>query len=151
MAIRKAFKTMEVIDRLTGLIMGAIFWLFLAAIILVPLWLRYRDRQRMHETLRLALERGQPVPPELIGALQSNIAPRRPSTPESDLRRAVVLIAIGLGFAGLGYGLWFGLMSVSEIGAYITGGAVAGAGAIPGMIGVAHLILWAGRRNLGGG
>jgi hypothetical protein len=138
------------VEHFTGLIMGAIFWAFLAAIILVPIYLRYRDRQRMHETLRLAFERGQPVPPELITALQSNIAPRRPSTPESDLRRAVVLIAVGLGFAGLGYGLWYGLMSVNDIAAYITGGSVAGFGAIPGMIGVAHLILWGARRNLSG-
>ncbi len=132
---------------ITGLLMGIVFWAFVASVILVPIYLRYQDRQRMHETLRIAFEKGLPVPPELITALQSNIAPRRPSTPESDLRRAVVLIAVGLGFCGLGYGLWYGLMSVNDIAAYISGGCTAGVGAIPGLIGVAYLVLWATRRS----
>lgn len=130
-----------------GVIMGTVFWVFVASIILVPIYLRHRDRDRMHETLRIAFEKGQPVPPELITALQSNVAPRVVSTPERDLRRAVVLIALGLGICGLGYGLWYGLMSVSEHAAYISGGCVAGFGAIPGLIGLAYLLLWATRRN----
>lgn len=134
-------------EHLTGFVSAVLFWVVLAGIILVPVYLKYQDRQRMHETLRIAFEKGQPVPPELIAALQSNIAPRRPSTPESDLRRAVILIALGLGFCGLGYGLWYGLMSVDDTAAYITGGCVAGFGAIPGLVGVAHLVLWASRRG----
>jgi len=116
-------------------------------VILVPIYLRYRDRGRLHETLRIAYEKGQPVPPELIEALQSNVAPKQESTPDRDLRQGLVLVAVGLGFAGLGYGLWYGLMSVSEIAAYISGGSTAGFGAIPGLIGVAYLILWATRRK----
>ena len=129
------------------MLVGIVFWLVVAAIVLVPTYLRYQDRQRMHDTLRSAFDKGQPVPPELITALQSNIAPRRPSTPESDLRRAIILISVGLGLCGLGYGLWYGLMSVDETAAYISGGATAGVGAIPGFIGLAHLLLWATRRN----
>ena len=135
------------VEHFTGMIVGVVFWVFLAAVILVPVYLRYRDRGRLHETLRIAYEKGQPVPPELIEALQSNVAPARPSTPDRDLRRGIVLVAWGLGFAGLGYGLWYGLMSTSEIAAYISGGITAGVGAIPGLIGVAYLILWATRRK----
>ena len=131
----------------TGMVLGIVFWVFVAAVILVPVYLRYQDRQRMHETLRMAFEKGQPVPPELITALQTNIAPRRLTTPESDLRRAIILIAVGLGLCGLGYGLFYGLSSVNDIAAYVTGGSVAGAGAIPGLIGVAYLVLWATRRG----
>jgi hypothetical protein len=134
-------------ESLTGFISSVLFFVVFAAVILVPIYLRYQDRQRMHETLRIAFEKGQPVPPELIAALQSNIAPRRPTTPESDLRRAIILIAIGLGLCGLGYGMWFGLMSVNEIAAYVTGGSIAGFGAIPGFVGVAHLVLWVTRRG----
>lgn len=134
-------------EHLTGMVLGVVFWVFIGSIILVPVYLKYQDRQRMHETLRIAFEKGQPVPPELITALQSNIVPRRPTTPESDLRRAIILIAVGLGLCGLGYGLWYGLMSVNDIAAYVTGGSIAGAGAIPGLIGVAYLVLWAGRRG----
>jgi len=134
-------------EHLTGMVLGVVFWTFVAAVVLVPIYLRYQDRQRMHETLRIAFEKGQPVPPELITALQSNIAPRQPTTPESDLRKAIILIATGLGLCVLAYGLWYGLMSVSDTAAYISGGSVAGAAAIPGLIGVAHLVLWAGRRR----
>ena len=130
-----------------GLILGIVFWVFVASIILVPGYLRYKDRGRLHETLRLAYEKGQPVPPELITALQSNIIPQRPWTPESDLRRGLILLGVGLGLAGLGYGIWFGLMSVDDTAAYISGGSVAGCGAIPGLIGVAYLVLWATRRH----
>ena len=49
---------------------GVVFFGFLGAIIIVPQILRYQERGRLHETLRMAFERGQPVPPELIAALQ---------------------------------------------------------------------------------
>ncbi len=127
------------------------FFLTILAIVVGPMWIRSyyaeRDRRSMHETLRVAFERGQPVPPELITALQDNVVRRRPSTPESDLRRAVVFMAVGLGLCGAGYGFWYGLMSVSYEGAYITGGVIAGFGAIPGFIGLAYLLLWLSRRN----
>ncbi len=135
------------LGELTGLLSFVVFWTFIASIILVPLWLRHRDRDKMHETLRIAFEKGQPVPPEIIGALQSNVAPTLAPTPERDLRRGIVLAAVGLGFCGLGYGFWFGLMSHSEVAAYIVGGIISGVGAIPGLIGVAYLLLWATRRN----
>jgi hypothetical protein len=132
----------------TGVLVTLIFWTFVGAVILVPMYLKSRDKQRMYETLRLAYEKGQPVPPELIAALQTN-APSGSmvSTAERDLRRAMVLLAVGLGLCGLGYGLWYGLMSVSDTAAYITGGSIAGAGAIPGLIGVAYLILWITKRG----
>lgn len=124
-----------------------VFWVFVAAIILVPTYLRHQDRQRMHETLRIAYEKGQPVPPELIEALQKNVSVRAAASPDRDLRQAVVLIAVGLGFVCLGYGLWYGLMSVDELAAYISGGCTVGFGAIPGLIGVAYLVLWFARRK----
>jgi hypothetical protein len=130
-----------------GFAMGLIFWIFVASIILVPMYLRFRERGRLHETLRLAYEKGQPVPPEMIAALQTHASMPPPWTPASDLRRGLVLVGTGAGIALLGYGLWYGLMSVNDIAADITGGCVAGAGAIPGLIGVAYLVLWATRRK----
>ncbi len=137
-------------EHLTGMIVGVTFWVAVAAIVILPLYFRYLERGRLHDTLRMAFERGQPVPPELITALQTNIAPRVPSTPERDLRTGMILVACGVAFCILGYGLWYGLMTVSEIAAYISGGCVAGFGAIPGLIGVAYLVLWATRRNAAG-
>lgn len=128
---------------ITGLLLGVTFWLFVAAIIIGPMWMRHRERQSMQEIVRIAYEKGQPVSPELVSAIQSSLAVKTPSTRESDLRRAIIFIAIGLGFVGLGYGLWYGLMSADDMAAYISGGCTAGVGAIPGMIGIAYLILWA--------
>jgi hypothetical protein len=135
-------------DEIASAIVPLIFFVFLGAVILVPTYLKSRDKQRMYETLRVAYEKGQPVPPEMIAALQSNASGLGMiPTAERDLRRALILIAVALGLCGLGYGLWYGLMSVSDTAAYITGGCVAGAGAIPGLIGAAYLILWFTKRT----
>ena len=119
------------------------FFSFLAAIILVPNYLRHRDRTQMQETLRVAMEKGQTLPADLVTALQNSISAKTIPTREGDLRRAVVLIAVALGMVGLGYGLWYGVGSVSDEGGSVSGPIVAGVGAIPGLIGVAYLILWA--------
>ncbi len=125
------------------------FFVMIAAIVLVPRWLRDKERVRMHETLRMAYEKGQPVPPELISAIQGNADPI--TTPLAidrsarDLRVGVVWLAIGLGFVAIG-GAFYGML-------YYHGGAVetlmtfVGIGAIPMFIGVAFMILAA----LGGG
>lgn len=134
-------------DHLNGIIISLIFWTFVGSVVLVPQYFKYKDRQKMHDTLRVAFEKGQPVPPEIIAALQTNVEDRLTPTAERDLRRAIVLIFVGLGLCGLGYGMWYGLMAVDPVPAYITGGVIAGAGAIPGLIGVAYLILWLAKRN----
>ena len=59
-----------------------VFFGFVGAIIIVPQVLRHQERGRLHETLRLAFERGQPVPLELIAALQSG---RRRYYPYGDI------------------------------------------------------------------
>lgn len=123
------------------------------AIVVGPIWIRSyfsaRDRKELHETLRVAYEKGTPVPPELIESLQNKVG-SVPTTAEGDLRRAVVLIAVGLGLVGLGYGMGWGLTYASETAGGIVGGIIAGSGAIPGLIGIAYLMLWLFRRNPSG-
>ncbi len=132
-----------------------IFGIFMIiAVVVGPIWIRSyfaaRDRAQMHETLRMAYEKGQPVPPELIEKLTAS-APRQTyqsfNSPDADLRRAIVLIAVGVGMVGLGYALFWGFMYVNPIPAGIIGGATAGSGAIPGFIGVAYLVLWLLKRS----
>jgi len=121
-----------------------IFFSFLAAVILIPIYLRSQDRARLHRTLQLAYERGQPVAPELIEALQRPAIHRGP---EHDLRVGLTLSVLGLGLCGLGGGLYCGLLEVSREAAVITGASVAGLGALPGLLGLAFLSLaWFGRR-----
>jgi hypothetical protein len=139
-------------DEFVGVLKFLIFWSFVLALILGlavgPRYIRSRDRQRMYEAIKLGYEKGQPVPPELIAALQGGGVERTEpvamatSDVNGDLRRAVVLIAVGLGLAGLGAGLDYGISFASGVGGAVTGGIVAGVGAIPGFIGVAYLILW---------
>jgi len=131
-----------------------IFGIFMIiAIVIGPIWIRsyYREKERaqLHETLRMAYEKGQPPPPELIEKLTSGATVSVSTGPasEGDLRRAIVLISVGLGLGLLGLGLGYGISRVDSVGGWITGAAIAGSGAIPGMIGIAYLLLWLAKRN----
>ena len=133
----------------TGVLQALIFWGFVLALILGlaigPRYLRSRERQRLYDMMKVAYEKGQPVPPEILASLTKDEQEPQPSSATStdrDLRRAIVLIAVGLGIAGLGLGIGWGISMASDIGGAITGGVIAGVGAIPGFIGVAYLILW---------
>ena len=123
------------------------FFVMIAAVVVGPIWITSRaktlERAEMQATLRTALEKGQPLPPEMIDALKASTPEDRPSSPENDLRRGLVLIFVGLGLVGLGLGLYVGLAPVGGgLPGTIAGGCTAGAGAIPGMIGLAYLILY---------
>ncbi len=114
----------------------------IAAAFILPSYFRSRDRARMHETLRIAYERGQPVPPELIEALQ--VSGRSPvESPDSrsarDLRVGVVWLAVGLGFVAVGGAFYAGLYSVG--GASETFASFAAIGAIPIFVGLAFMLL----------
>ena len=142
---------MEIADLgvLSGMVDTLIFFTFLAVIIVGPRYLRSRDRDKLHETLRRAYDKGQPVLPELIEALISDKqdGSGRLASPDRDFRRGLVLVFIGVGFAAAAYALYLGIGVFSEDAAWITGECVAAVGAIPGFIGVAHLILWLVKRH----
>jgi hypothetical protein len=108
------------------------FFTFLGVIIVVPNIMKYRDRARMHETLRVAFDRGQPVPPEMIEALQRNV--KTNSTPQSDLRRAVILIGVALGLVAMSFVL-------GQFEEHAQWGVMAGA-TIPGFVGLGYLALY---------
>ncbi|HEY1751032.1 MAG TPA: DUF6249 domain-containing protein [Caulobacteraceae bacterium] len=136
-----------------GIIIPVFGIFMIIAVVIGPIWIRsyYKSRERaqLHETLRVAYEKGQPPPPELIEKLsgEGDFMRGPQSGSDSDLRRAIVLISVGIGLVGLGLGLGYGIYQADEVGGWITGGSIAGSGAIPGMIGLAYLFLWLGRRN----
>jgi len=58
-------------------------------------YFRHRRNKMLHETLRAMIDKGVPIPPELLAAPQQNAPPR----PRNDLRMGLVLIAIGFGLS----------------------------------------------------
>lgn len=120
------------------------FFAFLTAIIIVPAILRSRDRALLHETLRIAYEKGQPVPPEMIEMLQRDVRERggliARNSPDRDLRWAVILIGLAVGLVVMG-------VFNGQLGGHdALYGTLAGA-TIPGFIGLGFLVLWFFGRN----
>ena len=84
-----------------------------ASVFIVPTYLRSQERQKVQETLRAAIERGEQLPPEVLGAMTSNVqAPLPPrlraaQTPQRDLRVGIVWLGVAAGIVGLGLALSF--------------------------------------------
>lgn len=81
------------------------FFGFLAAIILVPVWLKERTKQSAHHLISQALDKGQPLDANLMRELTQASAGNTP--PPDKARRSlgsgIVLLALAGGFAGAGY------------------------------------------------
>ena len=121
----------------TVLVVGIVFG-SITALILGPFYLyfRARSRDRLLQTLRVAFEKGQPLPPEMLASVSSE--PQRPTpAPERDLRRGVILLAVAAAF-----------VVAQEEDAM---GPLLSIAAFPGFIGLGHLAFWivARRRERG--
>ncbi|MBK1968929.1 MULTISPECIES: DUF6249 domain-containing protein [Brevundimonas] len=108
------------------------FFAMIAAIVVVPSWLKSRERREMQATLRASIEKGQPLPPEVIEAISKENT-KEQATAARDLRTGVVLLAVAIGIALFGYAVSF-----AEMDAFYP---IAGGAAIPGMIGLAFIVL----------
>jgi hypothetical protein len=95
----------------------------------LALFFQYRKRKLLHETLRLMIEKGQPIPPELINEPGMNYSYAPPN--RSDLRRGLIWLGIGLA-------LILGDPNFQGSGGFHMGKI----GLIPLFIGVAFLISW---------
>ena len=91
------------------------------AIVAILLFYRYRKNVLLHRTLAAMIEKGTPIPPGLLADEKEKKAPR------SDLRRGVMLTAIGAGLA------IFFLAQKED---------AWGLGMIPLLIGAGYLIMW---------
>lgn len=92
-------------------------------------WSRYRNRADAQQTIRMALDKGQELSPELIDSLGHPRAPK-----DKDLRLAIIWLAIAAGLVLIG-------VVVPDGGEEAFRGLLAGA-AFPFVIGVAYLIMW---------
>jgi hypothetical protein len=93
-------------------------------IVAVIMYFGFSRNRMMHRTIRLMVEKGQPVPAALL-------APPAPAQQQrSDMRRGVVLVMIGLGLM-----IFFGAVNEWEGGAWAIG-------LIPFLIGAGYLLVW---------
>ena len=99
----------------TGLILYAFFFY------------RYKTRHDLQNTVRTAIDKGQELTPEVLERLG-----RPRPLPEADLRRGVVLVALGVAIAVFG-------LALNEQDAVRPMLAIA---AFPAIVGVAYLGLW---------
>lgn len=101
------------------------------AIVCLPFYFKSRERREMQRTLRAAIEKGQPMPPEVIEAMTKTV--KLPPTRLRDLRTGVIWLAVGIGVAGATY-----------FGDFIHGDHDFdgfGIACIPAVIGVAYIVL----------
>ena len=103
--------------------------LFIAGVLIVFLIMYFKAKTRagVQKTIRLALEKGNELTPELLDRLA---APKQSQS--SDLRRGVIALSIGIGFAIFG----------TVIGEPDAVRPLIGVGMFPAIIGIGYLILW---------
>lgn len=106
-------------------------FVMVAVIVVVPRYLKSLERQKMAETLRAAIEKGQPLPPEMINVLTADVKP--PPSPQRDLRRGMILLAVALALVVMGL-----LVGQGEPDATYP---MIGLAAIPGFIGLAFIAM----------
>ena len=107
------------------------------AIVALALLFRHRERLRVLQVVDSAAERQQPLSPELIRALPGARTP----VANVDLRRGVLLIAMGVAIVMIGVCALVGVATSGGSGAVAIGVGVAAVGAIPLCIGIALVIL----------
>jgi hypothetical protein len=116
------------LGQLTGLIAVILIFSMPVTIIAVLRIMRSRDNAELQKTLRLSIEKGQPLPPEFLESLHR--VPVKVKSPANDVRGGAILIAIALGIL-----VWNFVVS----GFVLTDWA--GFAAIPGFIGIVLLVL----------
>ncbi|HEV2533218.1 DUF6249 domain-containing protein [Phenylobacterium sp.] len=88
-----------------GTMIPIFFFGMIAAIVIVPRYFQSQERQKMAETLKAAIEKGQPLPTEVVDAISSGV--KAPPTPQRDLRAGIIWLGIGVGLAAMGWTLSF--------------------------------------------
>jgi hypothetical protein len=106
----------------------------LVGIVWLVSYFNSRKRLTVHETIRHALDKGQPLSPELMDRMSLVTDPVR-----ADLRRGVLFLAFGAAFAVLGT-----LIGMEESEAITP---MLGVATFPIFMGIAYIGLWAFSRG----
>ena len=113
-----------------GAVIPVVAMLLGGTFVVSGMYFKHQRRRLWHETARIALEKGQPLPPQLLDEKFDHSS--RDDLNQRDLRGGMVLVAAGLG-------LYLFLLRLAPPG--VSG--LAFFGAIPGFIGIALLLHWA--------
>lgn len=113
----------------------------IAAIVLLPQLWRSKERQQALNIFQAAIDKGEPVPPELMETIRKGFHKPKVPTRRQDMRRAAFLIAISLGIIAFGWLIYVGLQAGGEEDAIIPALALTGIATIPGFVGLAYLLL----------
>jgi hypothetical protein len=106
-----------------------VMFISLAVVLIFLFWFRFRARDGMQQTIRMALDKGHELTPEIIDRL-GNPSPGK----YKDLRLGVIWLAIALGLALIA-------VAVPDPSGDAMRGTLAGA-ALPFAIGIGYLILY---------
>ena len=118
---------------MSGIWVPIAFFAMIAAIAIVPGWLRSQERTRLHDTLKASIDKGQPIPPEVIEAITSDVKIKRPPSPDRDLRVGIIWLGVGVGLAAMGLALGFDEPDATY--------PILGLAAFPGFIGIAFIVI----------
>jgi hypothetical protein len=106
-----------------------VMFLSVAVVLIFLFWFRWRARDGMQQTIRMALDKGHELTPEIIDRLGHPKASKY-----KDLRLGVIWIAIAVGLALIA-------VAVPDPSGHAMRGTLAG-GALPFAIGIGYLILY---------
>lgn len=128
---------------LTPILIVLTIFASITAIILGPGYFKSRERRELQATVRAAIDKGQPLPPEVIEAMGREATKNVPSRTR-DIRRGIIWLAVGVGLAAFGLvgdmGWGGGGDDWNAVGGHI-GGGLLGVACIPATIGIAFIIL----------
>lgn len=108
-----------------------------AAVIVLIMYFRHLERLRVLQVVDAAAERKDPLSPELVRSLPG----ARQPVANLDLRRGVLLIAIGVAIIIIGLCVLIGVATTGGEGAVAAGVGVAAVGFVPLSIGIALVVL----------
>lgn len=103
----------------------------ITAIVIVPNYFKSQERQKMAETLRAAIDKGEPLPPEVISAISRDV--KLPPSPGRDLRTGIIWVGVAVGIAAFGIALGFEEPDATF--------PLIACAAFPGFIGLAFVVL----------
>jgi len=112
---------------MSGDLIPIVLFLTIGLVLGLFIYLKYRTRQDVQATVRIAIERGEALSPELIETLAMNL-----SSPHADLRKGVISLALGA--AGAAFAVLLGEEDAR--------GPIMAISAFPVVVGIAYLGLW---------